>query len=311
MLQPQHEILFFESEIKNLVWGNENWTISAHNHGDVKVKEGSYAGMTLSQLWAGFPELFGQHKNGNAIFLDGKKQQCESFPLLVKIITANEDLSIQVHPDDYYANENENGSLGKTECWYILDCADDARLVLGHNAKDWAELKQMIDNGRFTELIREMPIKPGDFIQMNPGTIHAIKGGIKLLEIQQSSNITYRLYDYGRTVDGESRPLHLSQALDVIICPAPSADESIVPAGERPLNQFYQLISCDYYTVWELPVYGTVTVNQDFPFLIVCVITGSGEINGKSIQTGDHFILPFGFGEVNFSGEMRLVLAAV
>jgi len=290
------EILLFEAETKNLVWGNECWTISAHNHGDVKVKEGQYAGLTLSQLWEGHPELFG-----------GVASPC--FPLLIKIITANDDLSIQVHPDDEYAALNENGLSGKTECWYILDCEEDSRLIIGHNALDQTELNEMVESGRFTELIHEIPIQKGDFFLVKPGTIHTIRGGIRLLEIQQPSDITYRLYDYGRLINGEPRTLHLKQALDVIECPTPPISNFVITASKRTPNQIYEMVRCDYFTVWELPISGEYSFIQDHPFLVVCVIDGEGYINDRPIRSGDHFILPSGYGEVGFTGEMRLVMA--
>jgi len=112
--------------------------------------------------WEKHPELFGN-------------TGMDRFPLLVKIIDAKDDLSIQVHPDDAYAKVHENGSLGKTECWFILDCKENATLVAGHNAKTKEELERMIHEGRWKEFIREIPIKPGDFIQIDPGTVHAIK----------------------------------------------------------------------------------------------------------------------------------------
>ena len=126
------EPLFFAAEIKTLVWGSEHWTISAHEHGDVRVSAGRFAGKSLSALWEEEPQLFGR----------GESPPTEPFPLLVKIISANDDLSIQVHPDDEYAAVHENGALGKTECWYILDCAADTRLVLSHHAKGSAELRR-------------------------------------------------------------------------------------------------------------------------------------------------------------------------
>ena len=155
----------------------ECWGISAHPSGDGTVRNGAFQGMKLSELWEKHPELFGD-------------AGMDRFPLLVKIIDAKDDLSIQVHPDDAYAKVHENGSLGKTECWFILDCKENATLVAGHNAKTKEELEQMIHEGRWKEFIREIPIKPGDFIQIDPGTVHAIKGGTLLLETQQSSDIT-------------------------------------------------------------------------------------------------------------------------
>lgn len=272
----------------------ECWAVSAHPNGDCTVKEGIYEGATLSELWEKHPELFGNPRE-------------DRFPLLVKIIDAKDDLSIQVHPDDAYAKEHENGSLGKTECWYILDCTEDATLVAGHNAGSKEELSDMIHQGRWTELIREIPIKKGDFIQIDPGTVHAIKGGLMILETQQNSDITYRVYDYGRLTDGKPRELHVAQSIDVITVPAPTAQESVKDALNLPENKMNELISCDYYTVWKLDVEGSFSFEQSHPFLIMSVIGGEGSINARTIKKGDHFILPAGFGSVEMQGKMQLI----
>ena len=272
----------------------ECWAVSAHPNGDCTVKEGIYEGATLSELWEKHPELFGNPRE-------------DRFPLLVKIIDAKDDLSIQVHPDDAYAKEHENGSLGKTECWYILDCTEDATLVAGHNAGSREELSDMIHQGRWTELIREIPIKKGDFIQIDPGTVHAIKGGLMILETQQNSDITYRVYDYGRLTDGKPRELHVAQSIDVITVPAPTAQESVKDALNLPENKMKELISCDYYTVWKLDVEGSFSFEQSHPFLIMSVIGGEGSINARTIKKGDHFILPAGFGSVEMQGKMQLI----
>ena len=193
----ERPILFLNPVFKQMIWGGskletefgyeipgdktgECWAVSAHPNGDCVVREGIYEGKTLSFLWQEHRELFGN------IGLD-------RFPLLTKIIDAKDDLSIQVHPDDAYANVHENGSLGKTECWYVLDCPEGAALVVGHNASTREELKSMIEEGRWGELIREIPVKKGDFIQIDPGTVHAIKGGLMILETQPNSDITYRV----------------------------------------------------------------------------------------------------------------------
>ena len=272
----------------------ECWAVSAHPNGDCTVKEGIYEGATLSELWEKHPELFGNPRE-------------DRFPLLVKIIDAKDDLSIQVHPDDAYAKEHENGSLGKTECWYILDCTEDATLVAGHNAGSREELSDMIHQGRWTELIREIPIKKGDFIQIDPGTVHAIKGGLMILETQQNSDITYRVYDYGRLTDGKPRELHVAQSINVITVPAPTAQESVKDALNLPENKMNELISCDYYTVWKLDVEGSFSFEQSHPFLIMSVIGGEGSINARTIKKGDHFILPAGFGSVEMQGKMQLI----
>ena len=308
-------ILFLEPVFKQMIWGGrqladqfgyeipggntgECWAVSAHPNGDCVVREGAYQGKTLSQLWKEEPGLFGN-------------SDLDRFPLLVKIIDAKDDLSIQVHPDDAYAGENENGSLGKTECWYILDCPEGASLVVGHNAGSRQELQEMIEQERWGELIREIPVKKGDFIQINPGTVHAIKGGLMILETQQNSDITYRVYDYGRLTDGKPRQLHVKQSIDVITVPAPSAADSVKSALTLPENTLNELISCDYYTVWKLDVAGVMSFEQTHPFLIMSVIEGEGSVDGRRICKGDHFILPQGYGTAELRGEMTLIASSV
>ena len=308
-------ILFLEPVFKQMIWGGrqladqfgyeipggntgECWAVSAHPNGDCVVREGAYQGKTLSQLWKEEPGLFGN-------------SDLDRFPLLVKIIDAKDDLSIQVHPDDAYAGENENGSLGKTECWYILDCPEGASLVVGHNAGSRQELQEMIEQERWGELIREIPVKKGDFIQINPGTVHAIKGGLMILETQQNSDITYRVYDYGRLTDGKPRQLHVKQSIDVITVPAPSAADSVKSALALPENTLNELISCDYYTVWTLDVAGVMSFEQTHPFLIMSVIEGEGSVDGRRICKGDHFILPQSYGTAELRGEMTLIASSV
>lgn len=308
-------ILFLNPVFKQMIWGGsrlreqfgyeipgedtgECWAISAHPNGDCTVREGIYQGKTLSELWSSHPGLFGNPGT-------------DRFPLLIKIIDARDDLSIQVHPDDCYAREHENGSLGKTECWYILDCPQDAALVVGHNAGTRQELEEMIREGKWTELIRRIPVKKGDFIQINPGTVHAIQGGMMILETQQNSDITYRVYDYDRLTDGKPRQLHVEQSIDVITVPAPSAAESVSPAAGLLGNTLHELIACDYYRVWKLELDGQLSFEQSHPFLNVSVIEGQGKVNGKEIRKGDHFIVPHGFGTVELQGNMALIMSSI
>ena len=183
--------------------------------------------------------------------------------------------------------------------------------MIGHNAKDKEELTAMIKEGRWGEFIRELPVKKGDFIQIEPGTVHAIKGGIMLLETQQNSDITYRVYDYDRLTDGKPRQLHVDQSIDVITVPAKPAAESVKEAADLPKDQMNLLISCPYYKVWKIDVASRVSFPQEYPFLIMSVTTGEGLINGQMIQKGDHFILPCGYGEVELQGEMELIAASI
>lgn len=238
--------------------------------------------------------------------IDGQR-----FPLLVKIIDAKDDLSIQVHPDDTYAAEHENGSFGKMECWYILDCPENATLVIGHNAKTKEELEDMVNNKRWSDLIREIPVKKGDFIQIDPGTVHAIKGGLTILETQQNSDITYRVYDYDRLSNGQPRQLHVKQSLDVITVPAKPVEDSVIHVGEGKKNEMQQLIECQYYKVFKLDVDGTATVSENAPFLIMSVVEGNGTIDGQEIKKGSHFIIPAGYGEAKFEGNMEIIASTV
>lgn len=309
--KKQRPALFLKPVFKQMIWGGDRlgkdfpyeipgdhtgecWAVSAHPNGDCVVAEGRYEGKTLSELWSEAPWLFGNSKS-------------DRFPLLIKIIDAKDDLSIQVHPDDAYAGVHENGSFGKTECWYILDCPEDAALVVGHNAASKEELTEMIEQGRWSELIREVPVKKGDFIQIDPGTVHAIKGGLMILETQQNSDITYRVYDYDRLTDGKPRQLHVKQSIDVITVPAASAKDAVKSVADLPKNVMNELISCDYYTVWKLDVTEPVSFTQEYPFLIMSVIEGAGLMNGQMIKKGDHFILPAGYGKVDLQGDMVLI----
>lgn len=308
------EILFLEPVLKEMIWGGnrlstdfnynipsehtgECWAISAHANGDCVVKNGTYEGRSLSDLWNNEKQLF-----GNAIG--------NTFPLLIKIIDAKEDLSIQVHPDDEYAKKNENGSLGKTECWYILDCDQDATIVVGHNASSKDELINMIEEEKWNDLIKVRPIKKGDFFQITPGTVHAIKGGTLILETQQSSDITYRLYDYGRLQNGQPRELHIDKSIDVITCPF----QEVKPLRELSKVQdstIERLIQCEFYEVKKIDVRGSLSLTTTGPFTIFSVIEGEGLIDNTSIKKGNHFILPFGYGDYTLKGNMSIITSHI
>ena len=309
------EIIFLEPVFTHNIWGGQRlrkdfgynvegtdigecWGISAHPSGDCTVKEGSFSGCKLSGVYSEHPELFGN--------IDSDR-----FPLLIKIIDANDDLSIQVHPDDAYARVNENGSLGKTECWYIIDCPQDATLVVGHNAKTREELADMIHNGRWNDFIRKVPIKKGDFIQIDPGTVHAITSGCLILETQQSSDITYRVYDYDRLSGGKPRELHVEKSIDVITVPAKTAEDSLIHTEEHSESNVETLIENDFYCVMKCEVRGGLNMSCEDSFANVSVIEGKGTINGVEIKKGSHFIVPSGYGEMKFEGDMMMIMSTI
>ena len=276
----------------------ECWGISANPGREGIIKDGIYKGMRLSEVWQEHPELFGNVSG-------------DCFPLLTKIIDAKEKLSIQVHPDDAYAKEHENGSLGKTECWYVLDCPENAKLVIGHNAQSKNELCEMIAQCRWNEFIREVPVKKGDFIQIDPRTVHAIADGFLILETQQNSDITYRVYDYDRLSDGKPRELHIEQSIDVIEVPAKSVEDSIVSTNGLPLNKMNLLYRGQYYSVFKIQVERHAEFEQEYPFLLISVCEGKGYINDISLKKGDHLILPNAFGKVKLEGDLMLIASTV
>jgi len=307
------EPIFLKPVFKQMIWGGsrlkefgyeipgddtgECWAISAHPNGDGTVAGGSYDGMKLSELWDTHRELFGN--------VEGDR-----YPLLIKLIDAKADLSIQVHPNDEYAKKNENGSLGKTECWYIVDCDEGAQIVIGHHAKTHEEVKDMIEQKRWKDFIRVIPIHKGDFFQINPGTVHAIKGGTLILETQQNSDITYRVYDYDRLSNGKPRELHVEKSIDVIEAPfVPYEVSAKTEQGEGYERQ--NLITCPVYSVDKLTIHGKAVFHQDKPFLNVSILDGEGTIDGRKIQKGDHFILPAGYGEYVLDGNMTIITSNI
>lgn len=310
--ETMSELLFLEPVLKEVIWGGnqlkshfgyelpsdtvgEAWVVSGHKNGDCRVRAGRYQGMTLGTLWKEHRELFGH-------------QQGEQFPLLIKIIDARDDLSVQVHPDDKYAGVHEQGSLGKTECWYILDCVPDASIVIGHNALDRQEMQEMIANGDWNSLLKRRTIQKGDFFQIEPGTVHAIQRGTMILEIQQSSDITYRLYDYGRLQNGVPRQLHLEKCMDVIRFP--HSDVAI----HRDITETEQyvketMIQCSFYSVEHVKLHGTMQRQAKPYYEMVNVLAGEGKINGITICKGENYIIPYGYGEYVLEGNMELMLS--
>lgn len=277
----------------------ECWAISAHPNGDCAISGGAWDGMRLSELWDQHRELFGG--------VEGDR-----FPLLVKIIDAKDNLSVQVHPDDAYAAEHESGSLGKRECWYVLAADEGTQIVIGQRAHDRAELAAMIDEGRWDDMLNLVPCHVGDFFPIEPGTVHAIQGGTLILETQQSSDVTYRVYDYDRVGDdGKPRELHIQQSLDVVDYAAQAPASGEVTAPE--VDGVTELMECPNFVVDRVRVSGEKDVAQPYPFLCVSVIEGSGTVCAAEagaehkIARGTHFLAPAGCGTLSFSGDMTLV----
>lgn len=271
--------------------------VSGMADGACAILNPEFAGETVATLWEKRRDLFGN--------LPGDR-----FPLLIKILDARENLSIQVHPNDEYAFIHENGSLGKTECWYVLDCDEDATIIIGHTAQSKEEMARMIEEKRWMELIRQVPIHKGDFFQIEPGCIHAIKAGTLIYETQQASAITYRFYDYDRLQNGKPRDLHIAQSLDVSTIP----HRDTVPQQETVISgglTLKHLVTCAYYSVYRAALKGKATLDLGKPFVNVSILAGSGKMGGEDVKMGDHLIVPAGFGPVDVEGEMEFIYSFV
>lgn len=192
----------------------ETWECSTHPDGISMVASGEFEGRLLSDVLIEYPEFLGHHMEG---IVSGNGEYKGELPILIKLIDAKMDLSVQVHPDDAYAREHEVGSLGKTEMWYVLDAAKDAKLVYGfYHDMDKDVLKKSLSEGTIEKYLRKVPIQKDDVFYIEAGTVHAIGAGTLIAEIQENSNLTYRLFDYNRIdKNGKQRELHIEKAIEV------------------------------------------------------------------------------------------------
>jgi len=308
------EPLFLQSVLQEKIWGGtrlgsvfgydlpsdkvgEYWAISAHPHGVSTVENGEFAGKKLDDLWANNRELFGNATG-------------DVFPLLTKILDAEDWLSVQVHPDDAYGLKHE-GELGKTECWYIIDAQPGAQIIYGHNAKSREELAEMIEDGRWDDLLTKVEVKKGDFFFVPSGTIHAIGKGIMILETQQSSDTTYRIYDFDRKDDnGNLRELHIQQTIDVTTIPGvtPELDVVTINNGNSQIKIF---VKTPFFNVFKWTVDGELPMNSQADYTLVSVIEGKGTItigdNSWDLAKGVHFILPNQIKEFTLTGQMEII----
>lgn len=218
----------------------EAWELSDRPDDNSVVADGPFAGMTFAELRARYPlEMFGEFA-----------PECQhAFPLMVKFIDAEDPLSLQVHPDNRYALKHAH-DLGKTEAWYIIDAVPGATVTRGFKAGVTLEkVTKALQQGKIEAQVFSCPVKKHDAIFLPPGTIHGMSGGIFLAEIAQNSDVTYRIYDYGRTdSSGRPRPLHIKEALDVLSFrdPGPAI---IKPVKVEPLH--YRLVVCDYFSLYK------------------------------------------------------------
>ena len=323
--QQAGEIIRLSPVFKDYLWGGnrlfqrygfgksedviaESWQLSAHPAGVCKVQGGSFGGMTFADYLS---------KTGKEA-LGWKCQPYERFPLLVKLIDATEKLSIQVHPEDAYAMPYEN-DYGKNEMWYILDAGEDAYVYLGFERDTTREeVEQRIAEGTLPEILHKVPVKTGDSVFVPAGQIHAIGAGVLILEIQQSSNATYRLYDYNRKdKEGQLRPLHLEKAFANISFKASKEQGNPLGLWQEGKGFKKQLLEeCKYFSVWAYQVKEQVElVMDDSTFWSIVVISGEGTLESgeekQQLRAGDSLFLPAGRRAVKITGQCHFVLSHV
>ncbi|WP_337874131.1 mannose-6-phosphate isomerase, class I [Exiguobacterium sp.] len=274
----------------------ECWGISAHPNGMSVVTSDQFAGHTLAELWEEKRELFGAYT-------------LDSFPLLVKLLDAADDLSVQVHPNDEEAMRLEGEPYGKTECWYVVEAEAGAELILGHTAETKAQLAEAIMHGEWDTLLRRQPVKAGDFIFVPSGTIHAIGEGIVILETQQSSDTTYRVYDFDRTDDeGNARTLHLDQAIEVTT--VPDTPTLVHPMTKDVTGGTVQtLIETDEFNVYRMDVTDGFVLRPLDRFRLISVLNGEGSLDGVPLEKGDHLVVTVSDQPRVVQGSMELIVS--
>lgn len=290
----------FESFRSNVPKGKigESWDIACHPNGTGVVANGRLKGVGFKELI----KFYNKEIFGNRI-VNGE------FPLLVKLINSNENLSVQVHPNDDYAKRIENSS-GKTEAWYVVDAKEGAELIVGTNGCTRLEFEQAIKKGKVEDCLNRIKVKKGDAFLINSGLVHAICSGLVIAEIQQNSDITYRVYDYGRP-----REIHLEKSLDVI-------DFNLKP---KKLVENYKeflgykvssLCENEYFSIYKYVISSKAEFRSDNnTFSIITCVQGVGAINysggNETIYKGESLLIPATLGKYEIEGNLEVLISRV
>ena len=262
----------------------ESWELAAHKDGT-----SGFAGESFD-----LAELFEKHRE----LIGTNAEKFQRFPMIIKLIDAKNNLSVQVHPSDDYALKYES-SYGKTEMWYVVAADEGAGLYVGFKRDvTEEEFRTLIAENRLQEVLNFIPVKPGEHYFIEAGTVHAIGKGVVIAEVQQNSNLTYRLYDYGRVgADGKPRELHVEKGVRV------SKLTAYVPDSRT---------SCDYFTCDSFLLSGKRTlVADEKSFVAIVIMDGSFRLEGELYQKGDTVFVPAGYGAFELEGEARLLTARV
>ncbi|WP_143316065.1 type I phosphomannose isomerase catalytic subunit [Clostridium sp. HBUAS56017] len=276
----------------------ESWDIACHKNGIGIVANGEFKGTSFKELI---------ESNGEKII--GRKIDKEKFPLLIKIINAKDKLSVQVHPDDEYAEKVEK-DLGKTEAWYIIDAKEGASLVMGTKECDKENFREALEKGELDKYLNVIPVKKGEFYYVKSGLVHAICEGVTVAEIQQSSDTTYRVYDYNR-----GREIHIDRALDVIDFNLKSEDVKGITYNEDGYDKIILCLS-EFFTIQKYVVKTKVVEysDKDRFYLFTCV-DGEGKIKSLEyeleIKFGDSILIPAYLGKYVLEGKFTLLKSYV
>lgn len=277
----------------------EAWVLSCHKDGPSTIVNGEFAGKELRDVLT--KEMMGTNCD-----------KFDKFPILTKLIDAKDNLSLQVHPSDDTADK-EKGEEGKTESWYIADCDEGAELIYGFKEDiTKEEFIESVNNGTFIDKVNRVKVKKGECYHIEAGTLHAICKGIFLVEVQQNSNTTFRVFDYNRVgADGKQRELHVEQALRVINY---KKQQTVTFSGEENTADYSKklLSECEFYNFCELKTHSKyMSVADKSTFVSYVCIEGEGEIscseNTVSLKPGDCVFIPACTGEFNVDGNMTLL----
>ena len=286
----------------------ETWECSTHPDGPSYVASGEYMGMMLADVIYHHPEFLGKKFAGH-----------RSLPIIIKFIDAQNDLSLQVHPNDGYAFKHENGQLGKSEMWYILDAKQDTKIIYGLNCTiEKNILRKSIDEGHVTKYMRKVPVKQADAFYIPAGTIHAIGAGALLVEIQQSSNLTYRLYDYDRLdKSGKKRELHVEKALEVAnLKSGTEAIQSMRVLNYSPGAASELLCRCKYFEVYRLLVdtkrkHEVFYRSDELGYRVLLCIKGCGNLmyeeETMDVCQGNCVFVPAASSSIKMQGQFQFL----
>ncbi len=287
----------------------ESWELSCHPDGESRIANGVYAGRSLSEVLAERPE-----------YVSDQFHAQDRFPILIKLIDAAQDLSVQVHPSDENADP-ARGEQGKAELWYVVQCEPAAYIYYGLNQEVSRErLIRRAEDGSICKILNKVPVHPGDVFFIRPGTIHALGKGVIAAEIQQNSNTTFRVFDYCRKdAAGQTRPLHLQRAAEVIDY------RPVIPGQAGENNQMYtgayayaQIFSCDAFRVSRIRCRDAVTLRcgaESFHSLLVIAGEGTLRYGGETyaLPAGESYFLPAASGvyEIRTETGMELLLSRI